>query len=71
MADRGNISPSMQYYALCVLGFIEDCFTTSPKETFSREKVLLVLNRVKNDPSFFDAEAVVLYDTVDAIVDKK
>ena len=34
--------------------YISDLFTTSPKESFSKADVLVVLNLVRNDPEITD-----------------
>ena len=57
-----NLLPHDQFVGLCVLDFINDLFTASSKETFSRVDVLIVLNQVKNDPEFFDPQVVELYE---------
>jgi len=34
--------------------YISDLFTTSPKDSFSKADVLVVLNLVRNDPEIID-----------------
>ena len=54
-----------QYAALCIIGYLEDLFTASPVESFSKVTMLSILNNVKNDPDLFEPEAVIAYDQID------
>ena len=56
--------PGEALAALGVLNYIEDLFTSTPKELFSPAEILLILNAVKNDPEIFDPLAVIAYEQV-------
>jgi hypothetical protein len=56
---------SDQYAALCIIGYLEDLFTLSPLESFTKISILSVLNNVKNDSDLFEPEAVIAYDQID------
>lgn len=57
-----RIDPIDQVAALSVLDYVSDLFTSSPRESFSRDEVLVILNAVRNDPEIFDAAVVALWD---------
>lgn len=57
-ALRSPMSWEAQMCAQVVIQYLEDLFTASPRETFNRADVLVVLNNVRNDQDFFDADAV-------------
>ena len=56
------------YAALVILDYLSDLFTASPKETFTREQILLVLNWVINDPELIDPDSVIAYQEATAEV---
>ena len=51
-----------QLAAMGVLDYVSDLFTASPRESFSRVEVLVLLNAVRTDPELFAPEAVVAYE---------
>ncbi|HFB98302.1 MAG TPA: hypothetical protein ENJ62_04105 [Bryobacterales bacterium] len=60
------LSEEQQVAALAVLRYVSDLFTESPKESFRREDVLVVLNLVQNDPHLFDPTTVARMDQIDS-----
>lgn len=54
-----------QIGTLGVLDLVSDLFTSSPKEGFSRDEVLILLNEVKNNPAIFDPSIVAEWDRND------
>ena len=55
-----------QIGALGVLDLVSDLFTSSPKEGFSRDEVLILLNEVRNNPAVFDPAVMAEWDRNDA-----
>jgi hypothetical protein len=51
-----------QMAALTILEFLSDLVTASPREQFSRDEVLVLLNCVKNEPDFFDPDLLAAFD---------
>ena len=43
---------------LPLLRLLEDLFTDSDRETFTRDELLVILNGMKHDPELFDQEVV-------------
>ena len=50
-----------QFAGLCVIGYLEALLTASPKQSFSRDELLILLNDVKTDPDLFALEVVIAY----------
>ncbi|HWY46346.1 MAG TPA: hypothetical protein VNX70_03125 [Bryobacteraceae bacterium] len=44
-----NKNRDLTAIAHCLLEYVEDLLTTSPKESFSKVEMLVLLNAVKND----------------------
>lgn len=59
-----TLSPENAAAALTILEYVADLFTISGRESFSRDEILIILSRVKNDPELFDPEDVVTFDQV-------
>lgn len=59
-----------QFQALNVLDYLSDLFTMSPKETFTKVQILIVLNQVKNDPDIFDPQVLIAQQTANAEIDE-
>ena len=55
-----------QFAALTVLEYLSDLFTTTPHESFSRDAVLSILNRVSNDPELIDPDVLIAYQIATA-----
>lgn len=62
----GNVRE--QYTALCVLGFLEDIFTVSPRDSFKKEDVLVIFNNIKTHEDLFEQSVVEFYDMADTII---
>jgi len=45
-----------QFQCMNLIEYLLDLFAAANKETFSRDEILIVLNRVSSDPDFFDPE---------------
>lgn len=60
------LSEEQQAAALAVLRYVSDLFTESPKESFRREDVLVVLNLVQTDPHLFDPAVVARMDQIES-----
>ena len=60
------LTNQQQFTALTILDYLSDLFTVSPRETFTRESVLLILNSVQNDPNLINPEVLVAYQQVTA-----
>jgi hypothetical protein len=56
------MNTDQQFAAQVVLDYLSDMFTETPRETFSREEVLVVLNGVRTDTDLFDPAVVVAYE---------
>ena len=59
-----------QHAALCIIGYLEDLFTASRRDSFTKIDILALLNMVKNDPELFELEAVIAYDQVSKEVEE-
>lgn len=70
MADT-LLSPSDQLAGLSVIGYLEDLFTSSPRESFTTIEILSILNTVKNDPELFEPDCVAAYDKISAEIEAK
>ena len=53
-----------QFAGLCVIGYLEALLTASPKQSFSRDELLILLNDVKTHPDLFAPEVVIAYDQI-------
>lgn len=53
-----------QFAGLCVIGYLEALLTVSPKQSFTRDELLILLNDVKTDPDLFALEVVIAYDQI-------
>ena len=61
MSQPVGMSESEQFQALNTISYLEDLFTIATKETFSRDEILMLLNRVKTDPEIFDPQVVIAH----------
>jgi hypothetical protein len=55
----------MRFHALAVLGYLSGLLIGSPRNLFTREEVLKLINAVRNDPELFDPDLVRFHDEID------
>jgi hypothetical protein len=67
MAAIDRLSREEQMMAQIVLGMAIDLFKLDEKETFTREEVLAMLDSVRTDPVFFDADVVIEHQSLDKL----
>ena len=48
----------LQIAAIVVLDYVAILFGSSPRMSFSKDEILVLLNRVKNDPCLFDEDSI-------------
>jgi len=65
------LTPGEQFQALNILEYVSDLFTGSPKETFTREEILVILNCVRNDPEMFDPDVVIAQEQTSSQIDSQ
>lgn len=53
------MSPLEQFQVLNMMDYLSDLFTASPKETFTRTEILIVLNATRNDTDFIDPDVLI------------
>ena len=53
------MAPQEQFQALNTLDYLSDLFTAAEKKTFTREEVLIVIDRVRSDSEMFDTDVVI------------
>ncbi len=58
------MTPQEQFQALNVLEYVSDLFTGSPRESFTKVEILVILNRIKTDPELFDPDVVEAHSEV-------
>lgn len=46
-------TPEQRIGAACMLCYLRDLFTATPRETFTRESILVILEAVSRDPELF------------------
>ena len=64
---KGMIDPlntEAAFGALVILDYLQGLFTAAGQEVFSRDSVLVILNRVKNDPELFDEGTLLAYEKI-------
>jgi hypothetical protein len=64
-----QLEPHDQFVGLAMLGYVEDLLTVSPKESWSKDELLVLLNTIKSDEEMFAPEAMIAYDTLSAEVE--
>ena len=55
------MTPNEQFQVLNLLDYLDDLFSASPKETFTREEMLTVIRAIHYDQDFFAPEIIVLH----------
>jgi hypothetical protein len=68
--NASPITPREQFHALNVLDYLEDIFTGSPAQSFTKEAIFLILADVRTQPELFDFEVLVAYAAAIANVDR-
>jgi hypothetical protein len=58
---RPGMTPDQQYGGLCVLEYVLDLFTASPKQSFTPEEIVRILDKVRSDPEVFDLDVQIAY----------
>jgi len=55
-----------KFHALSVLGYLSDLFTASPRNQFTREEVLQIINAIRSDADLFDPQLVVFHEQINS-----
>jgi len=64
------MSPGEQFCALNVLDYLSDLFTVAQKNTFTREEILVLIDRVRSDPDLFDRVILIAQQMATADLDR-
>jgi hypothetical protein len=60
-SEQGPISEEHQVGAAVIVAYLRDLFTATPKEHFTRDEILIVLNEIQNDPNIFTLDLLELF----------
>jgi hypothetical protein len=55
-----------QWGAQSILGLLRDVFTVTPRANFTREEILVILDRIRSDRDLFDPNLVLAFDRLEA-----
>jgi len=69
MSGERVFTPDQQFCGLGILTYLSDLLTESPRESFSRDEVLVLLDCVRSDGDLFDPDVVIAYEKATADVE--
>jgi len=65
-----DMTPNEQAVALATLRYVADLITVSPKKTYTREELLVLLNLIENDRDLFDPAVVARMDEIESEIQR-
>lgn len=63
------LDPENQLAGLMVLGYLEELLSASPRESYTKPEMLVILNLLKNDQSVFAPEVLEQYEAICADIE--